>query len=110
SGGQAFLLEALMTFFLVFVIFGTAVDRESPRIGGLAIGLTAMVSTLAIYPLTGSSLNPARSFGPAVATGIFEAQAIYWFAPITGAIVAAVLSDQLFLRRSAEPVDHGAVG
>lgn len=110
SGSQAFLLEALMTFFLVFVIFGTAVDRNAPRIGGLAIGLTAMIGTLAIYPLTGASLNPARSFGPALATGVYEAQAIYWFAPIVGAVVASVLYDQLFLRRSPEPVDHGAVG
>ena len=54
-------------------------------------------------------MNPARSFGPAVASGIFEAQVLYWVGPIVGAIVAALLYDTLFLRRGREPVDHGAV-
>ena len=54
---------------------------------------------LAIGPLTGASMNPARSFGPAVASGIFEAQLIYWVAPIVGAMVAALLYEYLFLRR-----------
>jgi MIP family channel proteins len=106
---QAFVLEAIATFFLVFVIFGTAVDPQAPRVGGFAIGLTLSASILAIGPLTGGSLNPARSFGPAVASGIFEAQLIYWLAPLLGGIVAAFLYDRLFLPRGAEPVDHGAV-
>ena len=54
-------------------------------------------------------MNPARSLGPAVATGIFDAQVIYWLAPITGAVVAALLYDRLFLPRGPEPLDHGAV-
>lgn len=110
TGSQAFILEAIMTFLLAFVIFGTAVDKSAPRLGGLAIGLMVTVATLAIYPLTGASLNPARSFGPAIVTGVFEAQAIYWAAPILGAIVAALLYDQLFSERKPEPVDHGAIG
>lgn len=109
SSAQAFGLEAIATFFLVWVIFGTAVDPHAPRVGGFAIGLTVTAGILAIGPLTGGSMNPARSFGPAVASGIFEAQLIYWAAPITGAVVAAVLYDQLFLRRGPEPLDHGAV-
>lgn len=109
TASQAFMLEALMTFFVVFVIFGTAVDRAAPKVGGLAIGLTTMVCTLAIYPLTGASLNPARAFGPALVTGIYEGQFIYWLAPVLGGVVAGVLYDQLFMRRSSEPVDHGAV-
>ncbi len=111
TGTQAFLLEMVVTFFLVFVVFGTAVDRHAPRVGGLAIGLTMFVGILAIGPMTGGSLNPARSFGPAVVTGIYEAQLIFWTAPILGGILAAVLYDQLFLRRSdiPEPVDHGAL-
>jgi MIP family channel proteins len=106
---QAISLEAIATFLLVFVIFGTAVDPNAPRVGGLAIGLTVAAGILAIGPLTGGSMNPARSFGPAVATGIFEGQAAYWTGPIAGAIVAALLYDSLFLRRGVEPVDHGAV-
>ena len=109
TGGQAFLLEFIGTFFLVLVVFGTAVDPKAPRIGGLAIGFTLAADILAIGPLTGSSVNPARSFGPAVASGIFEAQVIYWAAPIAGGIVAALLYDFLFLRREVEPADHGTL-
>lgn len=106
---QAVGLEAIATFFLVFVIFGTAVDPKAPRLGGLAIGLTVSAGILAIGPFTGGSLNPARSLGPAVASGIFEGQAIYWIGPLIGAVSAALLYDTLFIRREREPVDHGAV-
>ncbi|HEX9083648.1 MAG TPA: aquaporin [Gemmatimonadaceae bacterium] len=107
TGGQAFLLEAIATFFLVFVIFGTVVDLRGPKIGGLAIGFVIAADILAIGPLTGASMNPGRSFGPAVASGVYEAQLLYWFAPITGAVVAALLYEFLFMRRGREPVDHG---
>lgn len=107
TGGQAFALEAIATFFLGFVVFGTAVDPKAPRIGGLAIGFVVAADILVIGPITGASMNPARSFGPALASGVFEAQLIYWLAPITGALVAGLLYDFLFLRRDIEPVDHG---
>jgi glycerol uptake facilitator-like aquaporin len=106
---QAIGLEAVATFFLTFIVFGTAVDPSAPRVGGLAIGLAVTADILAIGPLTGASMNPARSFGPAVASGIFEGQYVYWTGPIIGAVVAALLYDTLFLRRGVEPVDHGAV-
>ena len=109
SFGTGIALEAIATFFLVFVVFGTAVDPHAPKVGGFAIGLTVMADILAIGPLTGASMNPARSFGPAIASGIFEAQAVYWIGPILGGIAAALLYDALFLRRGREPVDHGAV-
>ena len=109
SFGKGVVLEAIATFFLVFVVFGTAVDPHAPKVGGFAIGLTVTAGILAIGPLTGGSMNPARSFGPAVASGIFEAQAVYWIGPILGGVAAALLYDALFLRRGREPVDHGAV-
>ena len=109
SGVQAFGLEALATFFLVFAVFGTAVDPQAPKIGGWAIGLTLTAAILGIGPLTGASLNPARSFGPAVAAGIWTGQAIYWVGPIVGGLVAAVLYDQLFLPRAPEAPGSGAV-
>ena len=109
TGTQGFILEFIATFFLVLVVFGTAVDPKAPRIGGLAIGFTVAADILAIGPITGASMNPARSFGPAVASGVFEAQVIYWAAPIAGAIVAALLYDFLFLRREVEPVSHGTL-
>ncbi len=109
SSGSAYLLEAIATFFLVFVVFGTALDPQAPKVGGLAIGLTIAADILAIGPLTGASMNPARSFGPAVASGIFEGQVIYWVGPILGGVAAALVYDTLFLRRGVEPVDHGPI-
>jgi MIP family channel proteins len=106
---QAIGLEAVATFFLVFIVFGTAADPSAPRVGGLAIGLAVAADILAIGPLTGASMNPARSFGPAVASNIFEGQVVYWTGPILGGLAAALLYDTLFLRRGVEPVDHGAV-
>lgn len=106
---QAIVLEFIATFFLVFVVFGTAVDPKAPKVGGFAIGLTVAADILAIGPLTGGSMNPARSFGPAVASGVFEGQAIYWIGPILGGIVAALVYDALFIPRPTEPVDHGPV-
>ena len=107
SGGQAFTLEVIATFFLVFVIYGTAVDLRGPKIGGLAIGFVVAADILAIGPLTGASMNPARSFGPAVASGVYEAQLLYWAAPIVGGLIAALLYEYLFMQRGREPVDHG---
>jgi MIP family channel proteins len=109
SGTQAFGLEAIATFFLVFAVFGTAVDPQAPKVGGFAIGLTIAADILAIGPLTGGSMNPARSFGPAVATGLYEAQLIYWIAPIVGGILAAVVYEYLLIRHGVEPVTHGPV-
>ena len=106
---KAIALEGIATFFLVFVVFGTAVDPKGPKVGGFAIGLTVTADILGIGPLTGGSMNPARSFGPAVVTHLFEGQAAYWVGPILGGVVAALLYDKLFLRREQEPPDHGAV-
>ena len=107
--GQAFMLEAIATFFLVFVIFGTAVDPKAPRVGGFAIGLTLAASILAIGPFTGGSLNPARSFGPAIVTNIWEGHLIYWVGPIVGGVIAAQLYEWVLIRHPVEPVEHGPV-
>jgi aquaporin Z len=107
TAGSAYLLEGIGTFILTFVVFGTAVDPHAPRVGGLAIGLTYTAGMLALGPLTGASLNPARSFGPAVASGVFEGQVIYWVGPVLGGAAAALLYDFLFLRRGREPMYHG---
>jgi MIP family channel proteins len=88
---QAIILEAIATFFLMNVIYGTAVNSAAPKIGGLAIGLTIAADILAIGPLTGASMNPARSFGPAIASGVLAGQIVYWIGPIIGAIAAAML-------------------
>jgi aquaporin Z len=106
---QAFFLEFVATFFLVFVVFGTAVDPQAPRVGGLAIGFTYAAGMLAVGPLTGGSMNPARSFGPAIASSVFEGQAVYWLGPLAGGVAAALLYDLLFLPRGAEAEDSGAL-
>jgi MIP family channel proteins len=64
SAGTAVLLEAILTFALVTSVFGTAIDPRAPKIGGFGIGLTVMVDILVGGPLTGASMNPARTFGP----------------------------------------------
>lgn len=109
SAEQAIALEAIATFFLTFAVFGTAVDPRAPRLGGLAIGLTYAAGILALGAFTGGSLNPARSFGPAIASGELAGQVVYWTGPLIGGVVAAVLYDFLFLRRGMEPGLHGAV-
>jgi MIP family channel proteins len=99
---QAILLEAIATFFLVFTVFATAVDPRGPKVGGFAIGLTLTAAILGIGPLTGGSLNPARSFGPAVVTHIFEGQTAYWVGPLLGGCAAALLYEKLFMPHGAE--------
>jgi MIP family channel proteins len=100
--GQAVTLEVIATFFLMFVIYGVAVSRERPLgIAGFAIGLTIAADILAIGPLTGASMNPARSLGPAVASGVFEGQIAYWVGPIVGAVLAAIVWEFVILKRRA---------
>ena len=60
---------------------------------------------LAIGPLTGGSLNPARSLGPAIVSGVFEGQAAYWVGPLAGGMAAALLYDRLFLARDSSSTD-----
>ena len=98
---HALLVEFILTFFLVFVIFGTAVDPRSPAkaIFPLCIGLTVAMDILAGGPLTGASMNPARSFGPALVGGYWNAHWVYWVGPILGAICAASLYDRVLMER-----------
>jgi len=98
--GQALLVELILTFFLVFVIFGTAVDPRGPKaIFPLCIGMTITMDILAGGPLTGASMNPARSFGPALLAGIWIDHWVYWLGPILGGAVAAWLYDNLLMEK-----------
>ena len=96
-------IEALLTFFLVSVVFGTAVSREAPAVGGFAIGLTVFVCTLVAAPLTGAALNPARAFGPAIVAGDLHGQIAYWAGPLLGAVAAGLLWKLVLLPR--DPTD-----
>lgn len=85
----AFLVEALATFFLALVIIGVATDkRAAPGAAGVAIGLTVTLNALAFGTLTGASMNPARTIGPGIASGVYDHIWIYLAAPIFGAIAA----------------------
>ncbi len=88
---QAFIMEIVLTFFLMSVVFGTAVDAKAPKVGGLFIGLTVAMDILAGGAISGASMNPARTFGPALVGGIWEMHIIYWFGPIIGGIFAAIV-------------------
>jgi MIP family channel proteins len=93
---QAFILELVLTFILMFVILGSGLDRRAPiGFAGLAIGLTVGVEAAFMGPITGASMNPARSFGPAFIGGIWQHHWVYWIAPILGAQLAVIVYRQL---------------
>ena len=99
---SAMLLEALATFFLVFVVFATAVDERGAfrAIAGFGIGLTITLGILVIGPFTGGALNPARAFGPALASNHWTNQGVYWIGPLAGGFLAGLLYDSLYLKKS----------
>jgi glycerol uptake facilitator-like aquaporin len=95
-------LEAITTFFLVLVVFATAVDERGTfrSIAGFGIGLTITLGILVAGPFTGAALNPARAFGPALASGHWLNWGTYWVGPLGGGFLAALLYDSVFLRKS----------
>ena len=99
SFGTGVVIEAVLTFFLLLAVFGTAVDPRAPKIAGFGIGLTVLFDILFGGPLTGASMNPARTFGPALAGGFWENDLVYWIGPLIGAIVAALLYEYVILPR-----------
>ncbi|MBD2528740.1 aquaporin [Nostoc flagelliforme FACHB-838] len=93
---QSLVLEFVLTFILMFVILGSGLDRRA-HIGfaGLAIGLTVGMEAAFMGPITGASMNPARSLGPALVGGIWQHHWVYWVAPILGAQLAVIVYRQL---------------
>jgi MIP family channel proteins len=105
SVGTGIVLEAILTFFLVFAVFGTAIDPRGPwnKTAGFTIGLVIAFDILAFGPLTGAAMNPARWFGPALVGGLWSDAIVWIVGPIAGAIIASVVYTSVFLR-SKEPV------
>lgn len=96
----AVVLEAIFTAVLVFAVFATIVDRRGPgSFGPLVIGLVVVCASIAIGPVTGAALNPARAFGPLVLTQQFDALAVYIIGPLCGALIGFVY-EYAFLRSS----------
>ncbi|MEG5120033.1 MULTISPECIES: MIP/aquaporin family protein [unclassified Microcoleus] len=93
---QSLILETVLTFILMFVILGSGLDRRA-HIGfaGIAIGLTVGLEAAFMGPITGASMNPARSLGPALIGGFWEHHWVYWVAPIWGAQLAVAVYRQL---------------
>ncbi|HEX9796197.1 MAG TPA: aquaporin [Anaerolineales bacterium] len=90
-----FVLEAVFTFFLATTVLRAAVRGQAGQLAGVAIGLTLAASILMGGPLTGASLNPARTLGPAVAAGQFADIWLYFAGPLAGGALAALVDWQL---------------
>jgi aquaporin Z len=103
TDAKALVLEGIMTFFLVWAVWATAVDDRGAfkAIAGLAIGLTISIDVFVGGPVTGAAMNPARAFGPMLAGNTWTGWWIYWVGPIAGALVAALLYEYLYLRPRA---------
>jgi aquaporin TIP len=106
SVGAGIGIEAILTFFLVWVVFATAADPRGAfkSIAGLAIGLTITLDILAGGPLTGAAMNPARSFGPALVLDDWDNFLVYWIGPLAGGGLAALIYELLYLRPLEPPV------
>jgi aquaporin TIP len=102
------IIEAILTFFLVWVVFATAADPRGTfkSIAGLAIGLTITMDILMGGPLTGAAMNPARAFGPELVANDWDDFWIWYIGPFAGAVIAAVAYEILYLR----PVGPAVVG
>ena len=90
GAGLAILIEAVLTLFLVWTVFGTAVSPDAPKIAGFGIGLIVAADILVGGPLTGAAMNPARWFGPAVVSGYLDNWYVYWIGPFIGAAIAGL--------------------
>ena len=100
---KVIVLEGVLTFFLVVAVFASGVHGRNGNLAGIAIGLVLTMDILAGGPLTGASMNPARTLGPAVATGDVSYVWMYFVGPLAGGAVAALLYDKYFLPAQLTP-------
>ena len=98
---QGMAIEGVLTFFLVLVVFATAVDPRGAfnKIAGFAIGLTITMDILLGGPFTGAAMNPARAFGPELAMRYWHNAGVYWVGPLLGGVVAAAIYDVFYLKK-----------
>ncbi|XP_068911778.1 aquaporin AQPAe.a isoform X1 [Tenebrio molitor] len=102
---QGFLMEIILTFLLLFVIHGVCDPRRKDIKGSapLAIGLAVTACHLCGIPFSGSSINPARSFGPAVIMDLWENHWVYWAGPLLGGVLAGLIYKYLFKAQKSDP-------
>jgi MIP family channel proteins len=99
TGIQSIGIEAVLTFLLVFVVYGSAVDARAPKIGGLAIGLTVALDILFGGPFTGAAMNPARTFGPALIGQQWDHHYVYWIGPLLGGAIAGLVYGRFLIKQ-----------
>jgi MIP family channel proteins len=104
TAAHGIVIEAILTFFLVFVVHGTGVDPRAHRIAGFAIGATITLDILFGGPLTGAAMNPARVFGPAVAANFWKAHYVYWVGPLVGGALAGVVYRVFAFQKMSSPM------
>lgn len=97
---HAVLMEAIITFLLVFVVYATVIDkRATSSLAGVAIGLIVLLGVIVGGPITGGAMNPARVFGPAVASGLFDNHLVWWVGPISGGLLAGFVYDKFLAEK-----------
>jgi len=93
-------VEIILTFFLVTTIFMAAVHRKAAAgMAGIAIGGMIFLLHLVGVPLTGASMNPARTLGPAIVSGYWDFHWIYWVGPIVGAVIAGLIMQHVYVKK-----------
>ena len=100
---RVIVVEAVLTFFLVVAVFASGVHGRNGNVAGIAIGLVLTMDILAAGPLTGASMNPARTFGPALAMGNLSYFWMYLVGPMLGGAAGAILYDRVFLPAELQP-------
>jgi glycerol uptake facilitator protein len=100
---QAIVMEAVITFLLVFVVYATVIDKRStPALAGLAIGFVVLFGVMVGGAISGGSMNPARVFGPAIASGHFANHYVWWIGPIVGGVFAGFTYDMFFSEKKKQ--------
>jgi aquaporin TIP len=109
SDFSGLIVEIVLTFAFVFTVFAVAVDPRGPaNLAPIAIGLAILIDHFVGVPLTGASMNPARSFGPALVANSWDDHWVYWIGPLSGGALAGLLYYFLYLSRPDAEADERA--